>query len=121
MQQANFDNKTYTSGVMDVDKEDLNDVLHVADYVSDLFQHLHSAEENQCPGMYMHNQTDINAKVSAHLMRAHLMRFKRCSQNAVFIEPHSPFTIHYSPIQPTHLSHFCRFVLQLTPDACHSG
>ena len=65
MQQENFDPQTYTTGVMDVDQKDLKDVLYVADYVSDLFQHLHAAEGEQCPSTYMQNQTDINAKVSS--------------------------------------------------------
>jgi len=63
MQQPNFDNCTYTTGVLSVDIKDLEDVLLAADYVSDLFQHLHAAESSGCPGMYMQNQNDINGKV----------------------------------------------------------
>lgn len=51
-----------------MDEEDLNNVLHVADYVSDLFQHLHAAEVNVAPTMYMQNQSDINAKMRAILV-----------------------------------------------------
>jgi len=68
MRRDTFDGKNHTLGVAPHDEEDVDNVLQVTDYVSDLFQHLYASETSSCPSMYMANQRDINAKMRAILV-----------------------------------------------------
>lgn len=67
LQRRSFDGKNYTLGVARHDRDD-NDILKVAPYVTDMFQHLYATELKTSPKLYMATQTDINSKMRAILI-----------------------------------------------------
>lgn len=60
--------KTHSDDVCELDRKDLADPLLAANYITDMYQHLFRAQPDNCPGMYMDNQADINSKMRAILI-----------------------------------------------------
>lgn len=68
LERATYDGTNHTLGIAAHDLENKDDVFQVAPYVTDMFQHLYSAETKSYPKMYMNEQKDINAKMRAILV-----------------------------------------------------
>lgn len=68
LRRATFNGKNHTLGVAKHDRKDCDDVLKNAPYVTDMFQHLFSAETKSRPKPYMSTQSDINSKMRAILI-----------------------------------------------------
>ena len=67
--RSNFgDGTTLTTGLAPQDVNHATDILRVAPYVSDMFQHFYVAEAKDAPTEYMDEQPDINAKMRAILI-----------------------------------------------------
>lgn len=67
LKRDTFDGINHTQGIAPHD-ENVDDVLKVAPYATDLYQHWYHVEGRCCPRMYMDNQPDINAKMRAILI-----------------------------------------------------
>jgi len=68
MQRSNFNGNNHTQGIALHDMKDKDDELKVANYVTDLMQHLYGSETASAPGLYMSKQRDINEKMRAILV-----------------------------------------------------
>jgi len=68
LQRDSFDGKNHTLGIAEHDIDSRDDVLQVIPYITDIFQNLFHTEEKCHPRMYMHAQSDINAKMRAILI-----------------------------------------------------
>jgi len=68
LRRQSFDGKTLIPGIAAHDKSNMDDVLQVVPYVTDLYQQLYRDEEKYRPQMYMTLQRDINAKMRAILI-----------------------------------------------------
>jgi len=66
--RKDFDGINHTEGVAPHDMRDIDDELKISSYVSDLFQHLYSAEAKYAPSTYMDKQADINSRMRAILV-----------------------------------------------------
>mmetsp|Transcript_5507 Transcript_5507/g.12000 ORF Transcript_5507/g.12000 Transcript_5507/m.12000 type:complete len:508 (+) Transcript_5507:484-2007(+) len=62
------DGTALTTGLAPQDVSHATDILRVAPYVSDMFQHFYVAEAKDAPKEYMEEQPDINAKMRAILI-----------------------------------------------------
>ena len=64
----NFDGLSQTLGVAAHDEDKVKDELMVAQYLTDVYQNLYFEETMLRPGLYMHQQQDINAKMRSILV-----------------------------------------------------
>mmetsp|Transcript_8893 Transcript_8893/g.12738 ORF Transcript_8893/g.12738 Transcript_8893/m.12738 type:complete len:493 (-) Transcript_8893:259-1737(-) len=68
LQRGSFDGANFTNGIAHFDAAKRSDPQKVAEYITDLFQHLYKAEATYKVEPYMTRQEDINSRMRAILI-----------------------------------------------------
>lgn len=68
LKRTSFDGRNHTLGMSKHDRDSQGDVLQVAPYVADMFQHHYALEGRTRPRPFMNEQNDINSKMRAILV-----------------------------------------------------